>query len=190
MPASVVYGHAAARGLDINRWSFGLDTGCVSCIRALEACRCSLIHPQTVLWSEIDSVGIRSSSSPRFFNPTRRRRRGRDRHTQSKRRNTGDIRSVTTAQIQIWGQWASSQGFHRRCRLFELISYFIASHPRGQAAKPFNLFRILSLFCFRICFSPIQLYYTPARVKGTYHSAHAFNLSPRCLFSCSPLVPL
>ncbi|KAF9790489.1 calcineurin-like phosphoesterase [Thelephora terrestris] len=28
MPATVVYGHAAARGLDINRWSFGLDSGC------------------------------------------------------------------------------------------------------------------------------------------------------------------
>jgi len=29
MPTSVIYGHAAARGLDINRWTFGLDTGCV-----------------------------------------------------------------------------------------------------------------------------------------------------------------
>ncbi|KAF9648821.1 Metallo-dependent phosphatase [Thelephora ganbajun] len=29
MPVSVVYGHSASRGLDINRWSFGLDTGCV-----------------------------------------------------------------------------------------------------------------------------------------------------------------
>ncbi|KAF8635179.1 hypothetical protein AX15_000511 [Amanita polypyramis BW_CC] len=29
LPMSVVYGHAAARGLDIKRWSFGLDTGCV-----------------------------------------------------------------------------------------------------------------------------------------------------------------
>ena len=36
MPASIVYGHSAARGLDINRWSFGLDTGCVSCIRTLQ----------------------------------------------------------------------------------------------------------------------------------------------------------
>jgi hypothetical protein len=35
MPANVVYGHAAARGLDINRWTFGLDTGCVSRIRTL-----------------------------------------------------------------------------------------------------------------------------------------------------------
>jgi len=33
MPASVVYGHVASRGLDVNRWSFGLDTGCVSRIR-------------------------------------------------------------------------------------------------------------------------------------------------------------
>jgi hypothetical protein len=30
MPVNVVYGHAAARRLDINRWTFGLDTGCVS----------------------------------------------------------------------------------------------------------------------------------------------------------------
>ncbi|KAK2460319.1 hypothetical protein APHAL10511_007708 [Amanita phalloides] len=28
LPMSVVYGHAAARGLDIKRWSFGLDTAC------------------------------------------------------------------------------------------------------------------------------------------------------------------
>ncbi|KAJ7639859.1 calcineurin-like phosphoesterase [Mycena polygramma] len=28
-PASVVYGHAAGRGLDVKRWSVGLDSGCV-----------------------------------------------------------------------------------------------------------------------------------------------------------------
>ncbi|KAI0259903.1 Metallo-dependent phosphatase-like protein [Gloeopeniophorella convolvens] len=28
-PSTVVYGHAASRGLDVNRWSIGLDTGCV-----------------------------------------------------------------------------------------------------------------------------------------------------------------
>ncbi|KZV90864.1 Metallo-dependent phosphatase [Exidia glandulosa HHB12029] len=28
-PASVVYGHAASRGLDLKRWTKGLDTGCV-----------------------------------------------------------------------------------------------------------------------------------------------------------------
>lgn len=28
-PSTVVYGHAATRGLDIKRWSFGLDTGCL-----------------------------------------------------------------------------------------------------------------------------------------------------------------
>ncbi|KAG5352897.1 hypothetical protein C0989_012287 [Termitomyces sp. Mn162] len=28
-PATVVYGHAAGRGLDVKRWSIGLDTGCV-----------------------------------------------------------------------------------------------------------------------------------------------------------------
>ncbi|KAF8520264.1 Metallo-dependent phosphatase [Hysterangium stoloniferum] len=29
LPFSAIYGHAAARGLDVKRWSFGLDTGCV-----------------------------------------------------------------------------------------------------------------------------------------------------------------
>jgi len=29
-PSTVVYGHAASRGLDIKRWSFGTDSGCVS----------------------------------------------------------------------------------------------------------------------------------------------------------------
>lgn len=29
-PSTVVYGHAAGRGLDLKRWSFGLDSGCVS----------------------------------------------------------------------------------------------------------------------------------------------------------------
>jgi len=28
-PSTIVYGHAASRGLDIKRWSKGLDTGCV-----------------------------------------------------------------------------------------------------------------------------------------------------------------
>ena len=28
-PATVVYGHAATRGLDVKRWSMGLDTGCL-----------------------------------------------------------------------------------------------------------------------------------------------------------------
>jgi len=28
-PATVVYGHAATRSLDIKRWSIGIDTGCV-----------------------------------------------------------------------------------------------------------------------------------------------------------------
>ena len=27
----VVYGHTASRGLDIHRWTVGLDTGCVRC---------------------------------------------------------------------------------------------------------------------------------------------------------------
>ncbi|KAF4614148.1 hypothetical protein D9613_007798 [Agrocybe pediades] len=28
-PSTTIYGHAAARGLEVKRWSFGLDTGCV-----------------------------------------------------------------------------------------------------------------------------------------------------------------
>ena len=29
-PSTVIYGHTAARGLDLKRWSIGLDSGCVS----------------------------------------------------------------------------------------------------------------------------------------------------------------
>lgn len=29
-PSSIIYGHTASRGLDVKRWSVGLDTGCVS----------------------------------------------------------------------------------------------------------------------------------------------------------------
>jgi len=29
LPSTIIYGHAAARGLDVKRWSFGLDSGCV-----------------------------------------------------------------------------------------------------------------------------------------------------------------
>lgn len=28
-PSTVVYGHTASRGLDVHRWTVGLDTGCV-----------------------------------------------------------------------------------------------------------------------------------------------------------------
>ena len=31
LPSSVVYGHTASRGLDVHRWTMGLDTGCVCC---------------------------------------------------------------------------------------------------------------------------------------------------------------
>jgi hypothetical protein len=30
-PSTVVYGHTASRGLDVHRWTVGLDTGCVCC---------------------------------------------------------------------------------------------------------------------------------------------------------------
>jgi hypothetical protein len=34
MPATIVYGHTASFGLDVRRWSIGLDTGCVrACVR-------------------------------------------------------------------------------------------------------------------------------------------------------------
>lgn len=35
-PSTVVYGHAAARGLDVKRWSIGLDSGCVSTFPTLK----------------------------------------------------------------------------------------------------------------------------------------------------------
>lgn len=73
MPVSVVYGHAAARGLDINRWTFGLDTGCVSRIFVPQMCW-PLIHPRTGLRSEIDRIGVGPSSEPRFLDTTGGRR--------------------------------------------------------------------------------------------------------------------
>jgi hypothetical protein len=33
LPSTILYGHTASRGLDVRRWSVGLDTGCVSIIR-------------------------------------------------------------------------------------------------------------------------------------------------------------
>jgi hypothetical protein len=30
-PSTVVYGHTASRGLDVHRWTMGIDTGCVCC---------------------------------------------------------------------------------------------------------------------------------------------------------------
>ena len=65
MPVSIVYGHAAARRLDINRWTFGLDTGCVS--RICGTCRQSLILHCAGLRPEVDGIGVGSSSSPCFF---------------------------------------------------------------------------------------------------------------------------
>jgi hypothetical protein len=44
-PATVIYGHAASRGLDIKRWTIGLDSGCVSTDR----CRCQ-DEPQLTLF--------------------------------------------------------------------------------------------------------------------------------------------
>jgi len=64
MPASVVYGHVASRGLDINRWSFGLDTGCVSCICIPQMRWWPLMPHCAGLRSEVDSVGARPSPSP------------------------------------------------------------------------------------------------------------------------------
>lgn len=34
-PSTVIYGHAAKKGLDVKRWSIGLDSGCVSTISSL-----------------------------------------------------------------------------------------------------------------------------------------------------------
>lgn len=35
LPINIVYGHFASRGLDVRRWSFGLDDGCVSLDRTI-----------------------------------------------------------------------------------------------------------------------------------------------------------
>jgi len=41
-PSNVIHGHAASRGLDINRFSFGLDTGCVRSLVFIVTCPHSL----------------------------------------------------------------------------------------------------------------------------------------------------
>jgi len=51
-PSSVIHGHAASRGLDINRFSFGLDTGCVRSRGFIVICPYSL--QCSGLWSKID----------------------------------------------------------------------------------------------------------------------------------------
>lgn len=56
-PSTVVYGHAASRGLDIKRWTVGLDSGCVSIFptivllvfiahRAIQGIRPQALHVQ------------------------------------------------------------------------------------------------------------------------------------------------
>jgi hypothetical protein len=54
-PSTVVYGHTASRGLDVHRWSVGIDTGCV---------RCSSLSPLsflTILSSRPTAGGLRHS---------------------------------------------------------------------------------------------------------------------------------
>jgi len=60
-PSTTIYGHAASRGLDIKRWSFGLDTGCVSGRSACRPgyysiqCRCTrgICPPSSSLGTEL-----------------------------------------------------------------------------------------------------------------------------------------
>ena len=44
LPATVIYGHAAARRLDVNRWSIGLDSACVSSLPSV-LCRLGRAYP-------------------------------------------------------------------------------------------------------------------------------------------------
>jgi len=120
MPTSVVYGHAAARGLDINRWTFGLDTGCVSHLLVPQTRRWPLTFPCTGLRSEINGIGVGASSQPRFLDTTRGGRRGGDCCIRSRRRGPGSIRSVTGEKAQVWRRWKPHQGFPRRRGLFRI----------------------------------------------------------------------
>ena len=59
-PSTVIYGHAAARGLDLKRWSIGLDSGCVSTFSCLLAFEFSLnIQHLIGLWKKAVWVGYR-----------------------------------------------------------------------------------------------------------------------------------
>jgi len=61
-PFTVVYGHVAGRGLDIKRWSIGLDTGCVSetksCTRGLTDIMCSRTAVDCQLLSSIEAPSL------------------------------------------------------------------------------------------------------------------------------------
>ncbi|KAI9512020.1 Metallo-dependent phosphatase [Russula earlei] len=59
-PSTVVYGHTASRGLDVHRWTVGLDTGCVYG-RQLTALILGKGHPH----QEAVSLGARESSDLR-----------------------------------------------------------------------------------------------------------------------------
>jgi len=59
-PSTVVYGHAAARRLDIHRWSVGLDTGCVYG-RKLTALILDAAHSH----QDAVSLGAREGHDPR-----------------------------------------------------------------------------------------------------------------------------
>ena len=83
MPASVVYGHTASRDLDINRWSFGLDTGCVGHIPVPGMRWRSLMIHYSGLRSEIDGVDVRPSSSLYFPDTSRGRQPRRGPFTRS-----------------------------------------------------------------------------------------------------------
>ena len=122
MPTSVVYGHTASRGLDLNRWTFGLDTGCVSCIRVPRTNRSLIIHCSG-LWSYVDGTGFGPPSPPYLLVTTRRGRCRGYLCTHSCGRNPGSTLPVTKTQDQVRGRWSSHQGFHRGGRLFGLESH-------------------------------------------------------------------
>ena len=112
MPSTVVYGHTASRGLDINRWTFGLDTGCVSCIRVPRTRR-SLIIRCSGLRSDVDGTRVRPPSSSYLLVTTRGGQHRRYPCTHFRRRKPGSTLPIIKAQDQVWGQRTSHQGFHR-----------------------------------------------------------------------------
>lgn len=57
-PSTVIYGHAARRGLDLKRWSIGLDSGCVSTFPSLP--KASPQYSLLIgLWKKIICIGYR-----------------------------------------------------------------------------------------------------------------------------------
>jgi hypothetical protein len=64
-PSTVIYGHSASRGLDVKRWSIGLDSGCV-CLSPYCLCHLIFIYHFTQVYEKRFSSLVLKPSSKSF----------------------------------------------------------------------------------------------------------------------------